>query len=50
MDLFDRFNTEKCTLCGECFHQCPVMHLSLEAARAEIVRLTTGRETEHVLQ
>lgn len=42
MDLFDRFNAEKCTLCGECFHQCPVMHLPLEVAKAEIVRLTTG--------
>jgi len=50
MDFFDRFNAEKCTLCGECFHQCPVMHLPLEVAKAEIVRLTTGKQTEHVLQ
>jgi len=50
MDPFDRFNAEKCTLCGECFHQCPVMHLSLEVAKAEIMRLTTGQETQHVLQ
>jgi len=50
MDLLDRFNAEKCTLCGECFHQCPVMHLPLEVAKAEIVRLTTGQETEHVLR
>jgi Fe-S oxidoreductase len=50
MDLFDRFNIEKCTLCGECFHQCPVMHLPREVAKAEIVRLTTGQETKHVLQ
>ncbi len=50
MDLFDRFNAEECTLCGECFHQCPVMHLPLEVAKAEIVRLTSGQDTEHVLQ
>ena len=50
MDLFDKFNAEKCTLCGECFHQCPVMQLPLDVAKAEIERLVNGEETKHVLQ
>ena len=50
MDLFDKFNAEKCTLCGECFHQCPVMQLPLDVAKAEIRRLVNGEETKHVLQ
>jgi len=50
MDLSDRFNAERCTLCGECFHQCPVMHLPIEVAKAEVTRLINGQETEYVLR
>ena len=50
MDLFDSFNGDKCTLCGECFHQCPVMHLPLEVAKDEMARLLKGEETRHVLR
>ncbi len=50
MDLFDKFNAEKCTLCGECFHQCPVMQLPLDIAKEEIRRLVYGEETKHVLK
>jgi Fe-S oxidoreductase len=50
MDLFDKFNAEKCTQCGECFHQCPVMQLPLEVAKDEIRRLLDGDDTKHVLQ
>ncbi len=35
MDLFKDFNIDTCRVCGECFHQCPVMALPLERARAE---------------
>ncbi|MCD6569491.1 MAG: (Fe-S)-binding protein [Deltaproteobacteria bacterium] len=50
MDLFKAFDTEKCTLCGECFYQCPVMKLPLDVAKDEIVRLINGDETRSVLQ
>jgi len=50
MDLFKKFDAQKCTLCGECFHRCPVMHLSLDMAKDEIKRLIEGRETKKVLQ
>ncbi len=50
MDLFLKFNAENCTLCGECFHQCPVMHLPIDLARDEIKRLIEGHETKRVLQ
>lgn len=50
MNLFDKFNAEKCTQCGECFHQCPVMQLPLKVAKDEIGRLLNGDDTKHVLQ
>ena len=50
MDLFDKFNAEKCTQCGECFQQCPVMQLPLKVAKDEIRRLLDGDDTKHVLQ
>lgn len=50
MGLFDKFDAAKCTLCGECFHQCPVMQLPLDIAKEEIRRLVNGEETKHVLQ
>ena len=37
------FDLTGCTLCGECFHRCPVMHLPLEQAQREISSLLAGR-------
>jgi Fe-S oxidoreductase len=50
MDFFRKFDAGKCTLCGECFHRCPVMHLPLDMAKDEIKKLIEGRETKWVLQ
>lgn len=50
MDLFNAFDEKKCTLCGQCFHRCPVMSLPLDVAKDEIVRLVNNNETKHVLQ
>jgi len=50
MDLFDKFDAKKCSLCGECFHQCPVMKLPLDKAKEEIKRLLNGEETTQVLR
>jgi len=33
------FDSARCTGCGECFHQCPVLHLPLAQANEEIERL-----------
>ncbi len=40
------FDRERCTLCGECFHLCPVMHLPLERAKGEMERLLAGRASQ----
>ena len=48
MDLFADFDAERCTQCGECFHQCPVMHLPVNVAKAEIARLLAGEKTRIV--
>jgi len=39
------FDQQRCTLCGECFHRCPVMSLPLERAKQEMERLLAGEET-----
>ena len=39
------FNRERCTVCGECFHRCPVMHLPLERAQREMARLLAGEDS-----
>jgi Fe-S oxidoreductase len=39
------FDRERCTLCGECFHRCPVMHLPLERAKEEMERLLAGQSS-----
>jgi len=39
------FDQARCTLCGECLRRCPVMHLPLERARAEMQRLLAGEES-----
>lgn len=49
-DLYREFDREACTLCGECFHQCPVMHLPLAEAQAEIQALVSGAPGREVLR
>ena len=39
------FDHSRCTLCGECFHRCPVMGLPLERARREMERLLAGEDS-----
>jgi len=38
------FDRQGCTLCGECFHRCPVMGLPLEQAQQEMERLLAGED------
>jgi Fe-S oxidoreductase len=49
MNLFKDFDRAKCQLCGECLHQCPVMHLPIDIAKEEKKRLINGEDTKHVL-
>ncbi|MBN2282682.1 MAG: (Fe-S)-binding protein [Deltaproteobacteria bacterium] len=44
------FDADRCTRCGECFHQCPVMQLPLERAKEEIGKLIDGESSTHVLE
>ncbi|HDP80419.1 MAG TPA: (Fe-S)-binding protein [Spirochaetes bacterium] len=46
----EKFDREKCTLCGKCFEECPVMALDSAKAKKEIARLINGEMTEEVLQ
>jgi ferredoxin len=39
------FDRSRCTLCGECFHRCPVMGLPLDRARQEMERLQAGQRS-----
>lgn len=48
--LFDPFDPDACTDCGECFHRCPVMRLPLDVAQAEMKRLRRGEVSRHVLR
>ncbi len=50
MKFSDEFLRERCTLCGKCFEECPVMHLSPGKAKLEIARLLGGEMTTDVLQ
>ena len=50
MDLFAAYDPDRCKLCGECFHRCPVMRLPIPEAIAEMERLRSGRDTREVLQ
>ena len=43
------FIEERCNLCGECLTRCPEMRLSGPEAAAEIQRLISGEESQHVL-
>ncbi|MFX1390897.1 MAG: (Fe-S)-binding protein [Promethearchaeota archaeon] len=47
--FFTAFNEQACTLCGECFHKCPVMQLPLDLAIEEMKKLIVGEETKRVL-
>ncbi|MHA1488453.1 MAG: (Fe-S)-binding protein [Promethearchaeota archaeon] len=49
IEFFAPFNKEVCTRCGECFHKCPVMQLSLEESIEEMKRLISGEQTKRVL-
>ena len=44
------FHPDKCTLCGECFHQCPVMELPLERSISEMKKLLDGKDAKTVLR
>ncbi|MBN1532074.1 MAG: (Fe-S)-binding protein [Spirochaetes bacterium] len=50
MNFADAFVRERCTLCGRCFQECPVMHLPLKRAKREMERLLKGEMTSDVLQ
>lgn len=39
------FNTDACTSCGSCFHECPVLQLSIEDARLEIGKLINQEDS-----
>jgi Fe-S oxidoreductase len=39
------FDYNRCTLCGECFHRCPVMGLPLDRARQEMERIRDGQDS-----
>jgi len=43
------FNTEACTLCGDCFNKCPELNLPLDLAKKEIANLINGKTDGHVL-
>ena len=43
------FREDLCNLCGECFHQCPVLKLPIEDARKEIKNLIEGKDSKYVL-
>jgi len=49
MDIFDGFHPEKCVLCGECLHRCPVMSLPIDLAKKEVKRLSGGEKTKYAL-
>jgi len=44
---YDRkpFDRDRCTVCGECFRRCPVMHLPLDRAQLEMARLLAGEDS-----
>jgi Fe-S oxidoreductase len=43
------FKHDLCNLCGECFHKCPVLKLSIEESKKEMERLIEGKESKYVL-
>lgn len=49
-DFFSPFRGDACTLCGQCFHQCPVMLLPINESVSEMKRLIAGEPTKRVLK
>jgi Fe-S-cluster-containing hydrogenase component 2 len=49
ISFFTAFNEDLCNGCGECFHNCPVMHLPLDVAVEEMKKLIAGEKTKKVL-
>ncbi len=49
IEFFSPFNMNKCTICGECFHKCPVMKLSEKESIEEMKKLIKGEKTIKVL-
>jgi Fe-S oxidoreductase len=47
---FKFFYPERCKLCGECLHQCPVLRLPVERAKEEKEKLNQGRPSEFLLR
>jgi heterodisulfide reductase subunit C len=45
-DVFAPFDPNKCTICGECLHQCPVMNLPLDVVQKEMTRLILDTSLE----
>lgn len=50
MNFADTFHREKCTECGKCFEECPVMRLSPQKAKKEIALLLRGGGDSEVLR
>ncbi len=50
MNFSDEFSRDRCTRCGRCFEECPVMHLPPEKAKQEMARLLNGETTTDVLR
>lgn len=44
------FKIDECTRCGKCFTDCPEMHLPLDIAKSEIMRLIHKQESDYVLK
>jgi Fe-S oxidoreductase len=49
LNFFSPFNRDACTICGECFHRCPVMELPIEESVNEMKRLLNDEPTKRVL-
>ncbi len=43
------FHAERCDICGECLHRCPVLELPLAEAKEEFRNLVEGRKSSYVL-
>lgn len=43
------FREDLCDRCGLCLHKCPVMHLPLDEAKAEVIRLIEGKDSKIAL-
>lgn len=50
MDLFKDFDATKCRECGQCFNQCPVLHLPIEKAKAERRKLNLTGESSYIIK